>query len=89
MHIKDGIYQRETDGIFPEAKWTFPGEGEGCVKEIVRDLLKSGYDGGFSMEPHMSVVFHDGSVESNEQLQYENYIEYGQRFMKLVEHIKI
>lgn len=84
VHIKDGIYQNETDGIFPESKWTFAGEGDGFVKEIVADLLTSGYNGGFSMEPHMQVVFHDNSQDSKEELMYKNYIEYGRRFMELV-----
>ncbi len=89
VHIKDGIYLNETDGVFPDAKWTFPGEGEGHVKEIVTDLLKSGYDGGFSMEPHMSVVFHDKAAQTEADLQYSNYIEYGKRFMKMIDGITL
>lgn len=88
VHIKDGIYLNETDGVFPEAKWTFPGEGDGHVKEIVTDLLKSGYEGGFSMEPHMSVVFHDKMVKTEENLKYNNYLEYGRRFIKMIGEIR-
>ncbi len=87
VHIKDGTYIGETDGIFPKANYTFPGEGDGDVEKIVKDLLKNGYEGGFSMEPHMSIVFHDDSVTSKDELKYQNYVEYGQRFMKLVEKI--
>ncbi|PIE32416.1 hypothetical protein CSA56_15515 [candidate division KSB3 bacterium] len=88
VHIKDGKYLHETDGIFPEADYTFPGEGDGNVEKIVKDLLKNGYDGGFSMEPHMALVFHDESVTSQDEVKYRNYVEYGQRFMKLVEKIR-
>jgi sugar phosphate isomerase/epimerase len=60
VHIKDGRYVRESDGIFPEVVYTFPGEGDGEVVRIVRDLLQTGYDGGFSIEPHLAVVYHEG-----------------------------
>ncbi|MCF7853940.1 MAG: sugar phosphate isomerase/epimerase [Candidatus Pacebacteria bacterium] len=82
VHIKDGYME---DG---KSVYTFPGEGHGYVKEIVADLLKNGYDGGFSMEPHMQVVHHDKSVKSDDQLRYENYVEYGKRFQKIVENAK-
>jgi len=86
VHIKDGVYIRETDKIFAEARWTFPGEGQGDVVRIVEDLIKNGYDGGFSMEPHMSVVFHENESVGEEDAVYQNYIEYGKRFMKIAEN---
>lgn len=89
VHIKDGRFTRiQENEIFNQSEWCFPGEGEGKVREIVTDLLKNGYDGGFSMEPHMAVVYHDDSSESEEELKYSNYIEYGKRFMALVDNIK-
>ena len=83
VHIKDAVIDENGKPVF-----TFPGEGDGYVREIVTDLLKNGYDGGFSMEPHMQVIAHDQSVKSEETLRYENYIEYGKRFMKLVDEAK-
>jgi len=88
VHIKDGKYIGATDGIFANANYTFAGEGDGQVKKIVLDLLQSGYDGGFSIEPHLSVVFHDKSKKSEEPIKYKNYVEYGKRFMDLVKSIK-
>ena len=82
VHIKDGY----VDGN--KSVFTFAGEGHGRVRDIVKDLLLSGYDGGFSIEPHMQVIYHDKSVKSTDQLRYENYIEYGRRFEKLVSEIK-
>ncbi len=82
IHIKDG---RMEDG---KAVYTFPGEGDGCVKEIVTDLFKSGYDGGISIEPHMKLVFHDKDQTSKEEECYSNYVEYGKRMMKIVDDIK-
>jgi sugar phosphate isomerase/epimerase len=76
VHIKDGYWDtKENKQVF-----TFPGEGEGDVWRIVEDLVKTGYDGGFSMEPHLAVVYHDDSVKSDEQIMYNNYVEYGRRF---------
>ncbi|MCK5843869.1 MAG: sugar phosphate isomerase/epimerase [Victivallales bacterium] len=82
VHIKDGVFK---DG---KQKFTFAGEGDGQVRRIVKDLLANGYDGGISMEPHMAVVFHDDSVKSEAEIQYQNYVEYGKRFMKMVDEIK-
>lgn len=88
MHIKDCTFAGESEGIFPNRNHTFPGEGAGDVEKIVSELLKNGYDGGFSIEPHLAVVYHDQSVQSEADVRYNNYVEYGRRFMKLVEKIK-
>jgi len=85
VHIKDGCYLRESGGIFPEVEYTFPGEGDGDVARIVGDLLQTGYDGGFSIEPHLAVVYHDSSAQSKDEVRYSNYVEYGRRFMQLVD----
>ncbi|MFH2068167.1 MAG: sugar phosphate isomerase/epimerase family protein [Candidatus Omnitrophota bacterium] len=82
VHIKDGYM----DGDKPV--FTFPGEGNGYVKEILADLLKNGYEGGFSIEPHMAVVFHDSSVKSEAEIRYRNYIDYGRRLEKLLAEVK-
>jgi len=83
VHIKDGIWDEKAGKVI----FTFPGEGQGDVRRIVKDLLDRGYDGGFSMEPHLAVVQHDASVQSPEAVKYANYIEYGRRFMRLLAEI--
>ena len=93
VHIKDCMFVEETGGTFPRLKHTFPGEGHGDVKRIVRDLLANGYNksygsGGFSIEPHLDVVYHDASLTSLDEIRYANYVEYGRRFMKLVEEAR-
>jgi len=85
IHVKDCIFIKETDQIFPELNFTFPGEGHGDVRKIVHDLLISGYDGGFSIEPHLSVIHHNRPDQLVEQSRYDNYIEYGTRFMALLD----
>ena len=89
VHIKDGKFIGENpDGIFEDADYCWPGEGDGDVERIVGDMLANGYDGGFSMEPHLSVVFHDASVESSDDARYQSFIDYGKRFEALVEKVK-
>lgn len=81
VHIKDGIWSHVENKV----TYVFPGEGEANVREIVTDLLIRGYDGGFSMEPHMHVVHHEGaSAEAKAEAMRANYVEYGRRFMALL-----
>jgi len=84
VHIKDGVWNVEED----KAVFTFADEGDGDVKRIVKDLLDSGYDGGISMEPHLAVVFHDDSIQSEGKVRYDNYVNYGQKFMKLTKEAR-
>jgi len=88
VHIKDAKYTKETDGIFPAADFFFPGEGDGDIPRILADLVANGYDGGISIEPHLSVVFHEDGSASEEDIRYNNYVEYGRRLMKIVEECK-
>lgn len=82
VHIKDA---RKVDG---QDIYTYCGEGDGCVREIVADLLKTGYGGGFSIEPHLAAVIHTGQKADNARQLYESYTEYGRRLMKLVEEVR-
>lgn len=84
VHVKDLIFNTEKQ----DATYTFPGEGQAKVREILTDLIKNGYDGGISIEPHMAVVFHDANVSSDAEAQYNNYVEYGKRMSAMVESIK-
>lgn len=84
VHIKDAVW----DEAAQKPRYTFPGEGNGDVRRIVEDLLGRNYDGGFSMEPHMAVVFHEGDQHGEERARRETYVEYGRSFMKLLEEIR-
>lgn len=81
VHIKDGVFEGE------KTNYTFPGEGDGDVQRIVKDLLDNGYDGGFSMEPHMAVVHHEEDSKSDDQIRFDNYVEYGRRFEQLIRDV--
>ena len=78
VHIKD--YQLGADR---KERAVFPGEGKGAVREIVSDILRRGYDGGFSIEPHITSVIHLGQNAADPELAYKTYVEYGRRFEKL------
>lgn len=84
IHIKDCRYNSEKKQI----EYTFPGEGQAALKQIIKDLFDQGYDGGFSIEPHMTVVFHDPKVTSGARERLENYFNYGRYFMKLLGEIE-
>jgi sugar phosphate isomerase/epimerase len=83
IHIKDGRVDENGTMVY-----SFPGEGDGCVRQILTDAFKNGYDGGISIEPHMAYVFHDASQNKAEELAYQNYVEYGQKMMALINSIK-
>ncbi len=90
VHIKDSrLKEEKPDCLFPPSSFYFPGEGGGDVEAIVKDLLANGYDGPFSIEPHMDVVFHE---EDNNHTKADalkaNYVEYGKRLMALVERCR-
>ena len=86
VHVKDGTAIPREDGKRPDCDYCWPGEGSGDVRAIVIDLHKNGYDGGFSMEPHVASVFHDkqDTDEAFEKVKYSSYVEYGRRFEKLL-----
>lgn len=91
VHIKDCVFKEDTGGIFPEMDYKFAGKGDGQVKKIIKDLLENGYNGGFSIEPHMGAVYHDqnkNKEKNTKKVKYNTYLEYGKRFMKLMDKIK-
>ena len=89
VHIKDGTALPQEDCTEnPDCEYCFAGDGSGDVRAITKDLLKSGYDGGFSIEPHIAAVFHEKDSAANADKAYSSYIEYGRRFEKLLNEIK-
>jgi len=81
VHIKDAIFLPEEN----KPRYTFPGEGNGQVRRVLKDLLLNGYDGGISIEPHMGSVFHQQATQQTpDEYKYQVYVEYGKRIMQLV-----
>lgn len=78
VHIKDGVFENG------KMRCTYPGEGRGDVRRIVADLLRRGFDGGISIEPHLGAVFHDPSVTTDDESRFATYVEYGRRMERLI-----
>ena len=83
IHVKDATWSPAKN----DADYNWPGEGQGYVREILKDAFARGYDGGISIEPHMVVVFHDAGSNSNDDAMRANYIEYGRRLERLVNDV--
>ena len=84
VHIKDAVWNPAKN----DADYTYPGEGQAQVRRILADLLKGGYDGGLSIEPHLAAVFHDATVKTSAEQQYTTYVEYGRRLVRLLDDIR-
>jgi sugar phosphate isomerase/epimerase len=85
LHIKDATWNPAKN----DADYNWPGEGQGRVRDILKDAIARGYDAGLSLEPHMVVVFHDAqSKSSNEDAMRKNFVEYGRRLEKMLAEIK-
>src|SRR5207249_10340097 len=83
IHIKDARWNPAKN----DADYSFPGEGDGAVRKILKDAFARGYDAGISIEPHMVVVFHDAASKANDDAMRTNYVEYGRRLEKLVNDV--
>jgi len=85
IHIKDATWNPAKN----DADYNWPGEGQGRVRDILKDAFARGYDAGISIEPHMVIVFHDAPSEtSNDEAMQKNYIEYGRRLENMIQEIK-
>ena len=85
IHIKDATW----DAAKNDADYNWPGEGQGQVREILKNALLRGYDAALSIEPHMVVVFHDAqSKTANEEGMRKNYVEYGRRLEQMISELK-
>lgn len=79
VHIKDA--RLDPKGGKPTC--TYPGEGQGNIPKIIKDLFARGYDGGFSIEPHMGAIFDDPNSKHSLDAA-EIYVEYGRRMTKII-----
>ena len=85
IHVKDATWNPAKE----DADYNWPGEGQGRVRDILKDAFARGYGAGISIEPHMIVVFHDAaSKASNDETMRANFVEYGRRLEKLISEVK-
>jgi sugar phosphate isomerase/epimerase len=84
IHVKDAAYVPSKN----DCDYKYPGQGQGRVRDILRDALARSYDGGVSIEPHVAAVFHDASVKASEQDMFDSYVRYGRELQKMIAEIK-
>jgi sugar phosphate isomerase/epimerase len=75
VHLKD----RRADGVN-----TWVGQGVVPVREVLRRLVRDGYRGFVSMEPHIAAMHHTGKTSGADVL-YDTYIRNGRLAAALVE----
>jgi sugar phosphate isomerase/epimerase len=81
VHVKDCVMEGG------KVRYTFPGEGGGRVRDVAADMLSRGYTGGFSIEPHLAAIVHEGKQASAENSAFSLYVEYGRRLMRLLDEL--
>ncbi len=85
IHVKDATW----NAAKKDADYRWPAEGEGHVRDILKDALTRGYNAGISIEPHMVVVFHDAqSKAASEDTMRNNFVEYGRRLEALIKEVQ-
>ena len=83
VHIKDCLNPPE--GSTEPERYTFPGEGQARVPEILNRLKELDYKGAYAIEPHVATVFHAKEGEEIDKEQcYSSYISYGRAFEELL-----
>ncbi len=78
IHIKDAKCEDNSH------VYTFPGDGDGYVREIIADLKSSGYEGVISIEPHLSAIIHEGKEVDDSASASRVYVEYGKKLEEIV-----
>jgi len=79
VHVKD--YRQEAG---EEEDICYPGEGNSGLDLIMQDLARNGYQGIFSIEPHIPHGCEAGTPEA-EEAKYRIYLEHGRKTVALWE----
>jgi sugar phosphate isomerase/epimerase len=81
IHVKDATWNPAKN----DADYNWPGEGQGKVREILKDARARAYDSGISIEPHMTSVFHDPQAKTaNDVAARQNFVAYGRRLTEFL-----
>ena len=86
VHVKDA--RRNPDGGHSSA-FTYPGEGDALVPEILADLLTSGYAGVIAIEPHLASLVHVQDQKPDPGAMRVSYLKYGRMLEALVAGISL
>ena len=83
LHIKDATWSGDS------LHYTYPGEGQGNIPEILRMIVEQNMDIPVSIEPHVAAVFHDPSVTAAVAKRWDTFIDYGRRLVTLADEAGI
>ena len=81
VHVKDCINPVSAE---VEPVYTYPGEGQSQVKEIITELKNDAYSGFIAIEPHVATVFHAKADEVDWDQCYQSYVKYGRILAEMV-----
>ena len=82
VHVKDA--RRNPAGGKSNA-FTYPGQGDALVREVLTDLLRSGYAAGVSIEPHVASIVHLGEgTKASPEERFASYVKYGRELEALL-----
>lgn len=82
VHVKDAL--RGPEGL----EFTLPGAGDAGVRACVDRLLRAGYSGGFSLEPHLALIPHLG-VSADSPVLADSYRAYLHAFLALINGLDV
>ena len=81
VHVKDA--RRNPKGGHSSA-FTYPGEGDAMVREVLTDLLEGGYSGVIAIEPHLASLVHVKDQEPDPAAMRSSYLKYGRMLEAMV-----
>jgi sugar phosphate isomerase/epimerase len=80
VHIKDAV---RTGPGKNEVQHCLPGQGQGQVARVLTDLKENGYNGWYSIEPHIAAVIHEGKNAESANAEAV-FIQYGRMAEQLI-----
>jgi sugar phosphate isomerase/epimerase len=85
VHIKDC---RRNPAGGKSSSFTYAGEGDALVREILTELIRNGYKAGVSIEPHVASIVHLGEgTKASPQERFNSYVRYGKGLERLLADI--
>ena len=78
IHVKHGRM------VGPDMVYSYPDEGPDSARRVIEDAVARGYDGGFSIEPHLAIIFHGSDGKPDPEKMRRTYVEYGRRTERMV-----
>lgn len=87
VHVKDCRYHPKGE---KSNDFTYPGQGEAKLREVLTDLIRTGYTAGITIEPHVANIVHLGAdaAQASPQVRFDSYVRYGRELETLLTSIR-